>query len=101
MTREEFYDVTTDQGKKRYFSRELDFGVQWRDGYMYPTFRVTWVEATGEVYAVRLINDEREQPIEILGIVDSEAKVEEYLKGWADKCTGLNSLDWVRNILAN
>jgi hypothetical protein len=68
---------------------------------MWPTSRVTWIENTGEVYAIPLSNDVTEQKIEILGIVPTEEKIEEYLKGWADKCTGMNSLDWVRNILAD
>jgi len=92
----EFY-----KDEKRQHSRELDFGAQWRDGVIWPTYRVTWIENTGEVYAIPLTNDNQKEKVEILAVVESEEKIEEYLKGWADKCTGMNSLDWVRNVLAD
>lgn len=91
MTKEDFYK---DEARKR--SRELDFGVWWRDGRNYPVYRVTWVEATGEVYAI----DQHEDRIEILGKVQTEAAIEKVMDGWSGVCGLMNSLQWVRNRVA-
>lgn len=91
MTQEEFYS-----SHERVMSRELDFGVWWRDGGTYPNYRITWVEATGEVISV----DQRSMDYQILGVVDSEEKIEALLKGWANKCGDKDSLDWVKTQIA-
>lgn len=82
--------------KTRVRSRELDFGVWWRDGRNYPTYRVSWIVDTGEVYAL----DQTEQRVEILGKVATEAEVERKLDGWAGICGLMQSLQWVRDKLA-
>lgn len=99
MTKDDFYKGMLQDGKivaaigeKRTRSRELDFGVQWRKTHIYPTYRVTWVENTGEVIAVNLaIND-----YEIIGIVPTEIQIEMRLQDWAEACGPAHSLDWVK-----
>lgn len=86
-TKSEFYK---DQLREK--SRELDFGVWWRDGANYPTYRVSWIENTGEIYAI-----DPDDKIEILGIIPNEKRTEEVLIGWANMCGLMNSLQWVRN----
>lgn len=90
MNREEFYKNET-----RKKSRELDFGVWWRDGRDWPTYRVTWVADTGEVVAV----NNNTEDYQILGKIRTEELVEEQLKGWAEICGNRDSLDWVRRQL--
>jgi len=105
ISKEEFY-----KNKERKYSRELDYGVHWRDGQSWPTYRVTWVEATGEVYAIA--NDE--EMVEILGVVKesktldeiekagggyNDLRIEKLLSGWANVCGQPNSLDWIRSKL--
>jgi hypothetical protein len=87
LTKDEFY---RNEDRKR--SRELDYGVWWRDGRNYPTYRVTWVANTGEVYAI----DQQEIRIELLGKVPTESEVERLLDGWSGICGLMNSLQWVR-----
>lgn len=93
MTNEEFYKDPK-LGELRQKSRELDFGVWWRKSYEYPPYRVTWVEATGEVIAVKQAN--HTDLYEVLGVVKTEEEVERKLEGWAEKCGPVNSLDWVK-----
>jgi hypothetical protein len=86
MDKKEFY-----KDKKRERSPELDFGVWWRDGKVWPTYRVTWIENTGEIYT------ECGGDIEILGVLMvSRKEIEKILKGWAKACGELYSLDWLR-----
>lgn len=91
MTKDDFYSPTV-IGQSRKKSRELDFGVWWRNQWNYPNFRVTWVENTGEVISVSMANED----ISIIGHADSEEEIEEKLKGWAEECGKLDSLQWVR-----
>lgn len=79
--------------KRRMRSRELDFGVWWRDGRNYPTYRVSWIADTGEVYAL----DQTEQRVELLGKAGTEADIEQKLDGWAGICGLMQSLQWVRD----
>lgn len=110
MDKKEFFDSNTELGKKRERSPELDFGVHWRDGRNWPTYRVSWIQDTGEVYAY----ENNSGKIEILGTVKSDItldelhkagknyrdlRVEQLLKDWADHCGEINGLQWVRNQL--
>lgn len=98
-------------------SPELDFGVHWRDARD-GQWRVSWVERTGEVYAVRLgpsrigepsrltgLTPEQERiilqhggtasgPVLVLGIVPGREAIEAVLEGWADAC-GRESVRWI------
>ncbi len=69
---------------QRKFSGELDFGVHWemamkRKGF--PTWRVSWIEKTGELYAVRL---DTLDEFFILGKYPTREEVENAMSGWAD-----------------
>jgi len=93
----EFYSHD-ELGVRRMRSPELDFGVQWRDAHSWPQYRVSWVEATGEVVAVKLLgSDQNAYEYAILGTTTpgDREEIERVLKGWADACGGLHSLDWV------
>lgn len=87
MTIDEFYQ----ESEKRQRSAELDFGVWWRRKAAWPTYRVTYVEDTGEVYA-----SGSDGSFEILGIIEGgRGAAERVLEGWADQCGPQDSLDWV------
>lgn len=99
---EEFYGTD----RRRLRSPEIDFGVWWR--WNRQIFRLTYVEATGELIAVQLTPPELAvypfgwgviagEPARILtlGIVPDLDRVEELLDGWADVCGQPDSLAWV------
>ena len=89
MNRDQFY-----AGEHRQLSTELDFGVWWRGKETWPVYRVSWVERTGDLYATNQSTDE----IEILGESEpgNREMIEDILKGWADECGKIGSLNWVR-----
>lgn len=97
-TQDEFYAGRPDRER----SREVDFGVMWRSLETWPHYRVTWVEATGEVIAVCLSGPglgRAEGPVEVLGVVSEERGpngIEDKLDGWVDVIHDVNSLGWVR-----
>jgi hypothetical protein len=114
-------DVYYESDERRRRSREIDFGVWWKLGA--ETFRVTWVEATGELIAVRLgpgrggrglikiVTHEAGpalllgqgavnlggEPMEVyeLAVIPDEDEVEGLLAGWAEVCDEPNSLAWI------
>jgi hypothetical protein len=106
---EAFY--AADERRRR--SGELDFGVWWRRNGL--VFRVTWVEATGELIAVQLSGPRVEALLEpgsvrpagfmviggdpdnltVIGTVRERAVVERLLDGWAEMCGEQESLGWV------
>ena len=103
LTAEEFY-----ANPERERSPELDFGVHWRGEYSFPTYRLSWIEATGEVY-LRTGNE-----VTILGMVKddltleelhrenrpySHLKIEKVLTGWQIECGNPNSIQWIKNRL--
>src|SRR5262245_39125573 len=94
---EDFYQAD----ERRRHSTEQDFGVWWYDGLdRRVPWRVSWVEDTGDVYAVRLgpsrvvsgpaglaiLGGHENGPVILLGVVSGEADVEHRLKGWATQC---------------
>jgi len=94
---EEFYA----DNEVRRNSPEADYGVWWTSPRDPGYWRVSYIQATGEVYAVLV----RGGTVEILGTVspDTDAVGEVYyrylnriLKGWADVCGTATSLEWVR-----
>lgn len=107
---EAFY--ADDERRRR--SPELDYGVWWRHrGIVY---RVTWVEATGELIAVQLsaprtqalVDPDKAWPVGIAVIGGTAGSVyllarldvprdelEQRLDGWADVCGGDGSLGWL------
>lgn len=102
MTKQDFYSGMTQNGHnphlgdRRKVSRECDYGVWWRDSQPYITQRVTWVAETGEIYSRKGNKDE----YLIMGVIKDEVRLEEALKGWENKCGALNSLQWVRDQIA-
>lgn|SRR5215471_6500651 len=114
-TVEAFYDA--DEARRR--SPELDYGVWWRAAGV--VYRVTWVEATGELVAVQLTPAHVEAftvpdaalgeldlfgfgvavyggeagEVAVLGVVHGREVVERLLDGWAEVCGEEGSLAWV------
>jgi hypothetical protein len=80
--------------ERRRQSVEVDSGVWWRESQPWPTYRVTWILATGELYAVAAVPGR--DRVELLGHFGARGAVEEALRGWADRCGELGSLGWVR-----
>jgi len=70
------------QDPKRERSPEVDFGTQWRNpadpGF---TWRVSWIQATGELYAVKLWP--KDQEVLVLGRFPTREEVEAFMRGWA------------------
>lgn len=123
-----FYATIKDfyaEDERRAHSPELDFGVHWREGgstAWSETYRVSYVEATGELYAFSNVRGEVELLAtlelvpcavccEALGAVavaclgcggtgNSRGPVDAALEGWADVCGTPDSLAWVRERVA-
>ncbi len=93
-----FYDADP----RRRLSGKCDYGVWWQDDRPFPRFRVSYIKATGEVYAVELIGVGR---VELLGQVQPDEgdhyyrTLDKILTGWADHCGEPGGLSWVRSRL--
>lgn len=90
----------------RWGSGEADFGVFWRDEYG-QNYRVSYVQATGEVYALRL--GYADTSVEVLAVVPPDSTepgevyyqtLEQVLAGWVNWIHKPNSLQWVRDRLS-
>lgn len=109
---EEFYD----QDPRRRDSEELELGHGWRvAGRESVTYQVSWIEDTGEVYAMAepqlppnadVFGDvwanapsEKAETVEVLGRVDSREELDRLLLGWQEAMEGEDSLGWVRSRL--
>ena len=112
MDIEEFYDGDP----RRRESEEIEFGREWSDASGMRT-ELSWVAATGELYAMAEpagavemdpVGDTRVDDlptealtVEILGVVPDRAVVDQLLAGWEGVMEkGPNSLQWVRDRLA-
>lgn len=113
MTLEEFY--SNNEARRR--SPEADFGVWWRNGSSLEPWRVSYIQATGEVYAVKQRgNDE----VQVLGVVPPDPDerrpqpgetrwnlrkgtyyrtLDRILEGWVEHCGQPRGLEWVREKL--
>lgn len=82
---------------RRKASRERDFGLYWRDGHNGATYRAAWLEATGELIAVRhgALNDGG-GTVERLGVFPDVRDVEDALDGWEEICGEPDSVHWLR-----
>ena len=95
-------EVFYDENPKRRRSGEADYGVGWRgpDGASWPRWRVSYIQATGEVYAVALRGS---GPVQVLGVVPPDdadiyyKTLDKTLSGWSDE--GDRPLSWVRERL--
>jgi hypothetical protein len=82
----------------RRLAPEVDFGYFWTDPALpgenprgLPHWRVSWIEGTGEVYAVRDFGG----PVRLYGVVPGgRHAVEAFLDGWVDHC-GPGGLAWL------
>ncbi|MDP2946149.1 MAG: hypothetical protein Q8N61_01690 [bacterium] len=105
---EEFYH----EDPRRRSSGEADYGVWWlADERSRSHWRVSYVHATGEVYAVELGGA---GPVEVLGIVPPDEEhvgphhrpweryyrtLDKILEGWAEHCGQPGGLKWVKERL--
>jgi hypothetical protein len=112
MDIEEFYDADP----RRRESEEIEFGREWSDANGMRT-ELSWVAATGELYAMAEpagsvemdpFGDTRVDDlptealtVQILGTVATRAEIDQLLAGWEDRMEqGPNSMQWVRDRLA-
>jgi hypothetical protein len=87
---EEFYQAS----RKRMRSPETDFGVHWREMGSPIRWRVSYVEKTGELYAVQMGFS---SAVQLLGTFRDVDEVEALLGGWADQCLeNADGILWVR-----
>src|SRR5688500_12564990 len=64
-------------------SGEHDFGSHWARlslGQHWPNWRISWIEDTGELYAVDLSSEDQ---FIVIKTITAEAEVEKALAGWA------------------
>jgi hypothetical protein len=93
---EAFY--ISDERRRR--SREVDYGVWWTlPAQDWPYWRVSWVEATGEFYAVAQLASGDGTTVAHAGFPSEEA-AEAALAGWEDHCHE-GGLGWVWARLVN
>ena len=101
----------------RLHSPEAGYGTNWRlDGYHHP-WKVSYVEHTGEIYAVQKCLTSHEEaphatsygPLFVLGTVPPDpvpdirsvyyATLDRILDGWTDHCGPKNGLTWIRDCI--
>jgi hypothetical protein len=87
-TTEAFYA----ESSARERSPEVDFGVMWHGDSPWPQYRVSWVEATGELYALCLARGAGDK-VRVLGVVRGRETVDALLAGWAELAD--SNLDWI------
>jgi hypothetical protein len=109
---EDFYNADP----RRRHSEELEFGTDWSEGGA--RTQVSWVEATGEVYAMRdplgglwsdVIGDQgvskvsdEQLTVEVLGVVNGRDRVAAVMSGWeAAMSAGDDTVSWVRDRIAH
>jgi hypothetical protein len=110
---EEFYNADP----RRRHSEELEFGRDWSDDFG-GRCEISWVEATGEVYAMRepspeIVDDyvggkhligkaeDEDLVIDLLGVVEGRDAIAAVMSGWEQAMPTENSLDWVRRRVEN
>jgi hypothetical protein len=112
MDIEEFYDANP----VRRSSEEFEFGRDWSDAQGNRA-EISWIRDTGELYVMTApvepividpVGDEFVQPlpteavgVEILQVIPTLERVEELLKGWAAAMSQPQSLNWIRDRLAD
>jgi len=93
------------QDPSRGGSPEVDFGVWWRlESQEWPTWRVSWIEKTGELYAKELDPDSGR--FVIIGTFPTRQAVEQFMQGWAERPlrlqtpvgTLVNAIAWAQTI---
>lgn len=66
--------------EKRKYSPEVDYGVWWRTAKRGVFARISWIENTGELYALMLGTDK----FMVIGVYKSREEVEKLLEGWPE-----------------
>jgi len=95
---EEFYK----EDPRRRASGEADYGVWWRNERPFPRHRVSYIQATGEVYSVELMPG---GAVDVLGQVEPDESdiyyrtLDGILDGWPEMCGTPNGLSWLRERL--
>jgi hypothetical protein len=84
---------------RRRASPEWDFGTGWMTHAGAPRWRVSWIPATGEVYAA--CTRPIAEPVELLAVVRDADELTRRLDGWGEVCGQPDSLDWVRRRLVS
>ncbi len=93
-----FYNADPD----RLSSRELDVGLWWREESDGPLHRAAWVNATGELYLVRLGPvSQGGGSVEVLASVEDCEQLEQLMVGWREHCGEPRSLSWLRERAAS
>ena len=96
---------------QRRSSQEADYGVHWRLAPWPHRRRVSYLRATGEVYAVHQGGScpDNEGPVLLLGLVEPDpvpagagycATLDHILEGWPIACGKPEGLQWVKERLA-
>jgi hypothetical protein len=105
-TLEAFYAMNP--ARKR--SPESDYGVMWQEAHRtWPQWRISYIQSTGEVYAVRLGKGSGDA-VKVLGIVPADpvddpvhgiwyVTLDRILDGWADVDVTHHMLAWVEHRL--
>jgi hypothetical protein len=95
-------DAFYDENPERRRSGEADYGVHWTEpSNRYSRCRVSYVQKTGEVYAIDLPSGK----VELLGIVPPDndriyyRTLDHILEGWESVIFEEGSLNWVREKL--
>lgn len=80
-------------------SGEADYGVYWTEpGQNWPRWRVSYIQKTGEIYAVQLTGGQ----VKLLGVVPPDddgiyyQTLDRILEGWTDAIHQPGSLDWLQ-----
>jgi hypothetical protein len=82
-------------------SPELPYGRPWRTGGFGPAYRVAWLRATGELFAVRLgPRGTGGGRVEILAHVPDGGVLTAMLAGWRDAVGTFDSMRWLRSRVA-
>jgi len=82
-------------------SVEIDYGQPWRTGAFGPTYRVAWLQDTGELFAVRLGGIRAGGGgVELVAHVPDERVLGDMLAGWQDVCGTFDSMRWLRGRVA-
>lgn len=83
LLRADYHSWAEDAERKA--SPEVDFGANWRlRSTSWPVWRVSWIEATGELYAVELLPSPTDRRFLVLGEIHGRRAVETALTGWTE-----------------
>lgn len=75
-------------------SPEVDFGVWWAEARGFPRYRVSWVQGTGELYALNHTTG----AVTILAVLPTREEADCVLAGWGEHC-GPGGMEWLRAVV--